>query len=67
MRPDYCEAIDEDTPCVCGATKEGKDPVRGVCQARNNGPKPMPLVEIILIDKRTGKPVSNMYTDLGQG
>jgi hypothetical protein len=51
MRPDYCLAIEEDTPCACGATKEGKDPVRGVCQARHPYPKPTPYIEVILIDK----------------
>lgn len=59
MRPEYCEAVDEDTPCICGATKEGKDPVRGFCQARRNYPRPVPLVQIILIDKRTGDIVAS--------
>lgn len=59
MRPAYCEAIDEDTPCICGATKEGADPVRGVCQARRSGPKPQPLVHIVLIDKVTGEVVAS--------
>jgi hypothetical protein len=58
MRPEYCEAVDEDTPCICGATKEGKDPVRGVCQARRNYPKPQALVEIVLTDRDTGEIVA---------
>lgn len=53
-RPDYCLALDEQTPCACGATVEGKDPVRGVCQARYNWPKPEPLIQIVLIDKDRG-------------
>jgi hypothetical protein len=45
-RPDYCAIPDEgqpgsDGPCpACGATISGDDPVRGVCQARHNGPPP---------------------------
>jgi hypothetical protein len=59
VRPDYCEAPPEEggLPCICGATVEGKDPVRGVCQARHNGPKPEPLVRIILVHRDTGKPI----------
>lgn len=57
MRPKYCEAPPEETglPCICGATVEGKDPVRGVCQARYCWPKPEPLVRLVLIDKETGE------------
>lgn len=61
MRPDYCPLPDEDTPegqkpCLaCGATIEGKDPVRGICQARFRGPPPTPLLQIVLTDKHTGK------------
>lgn len=58
-RPTYCEAIDEDTPCICGATKEGKDPVRGVCQAMRTGPKPRALVQIVLIHRDTGEIVAS--------
>jgi hypothetical protein len=58
MRPKYCQAVDEDTPCICGATKEGKDPVRGVCQALRNGPEPRALVELVLIDRDTGAVVA---------
>lgn len=68
MRPEYCPDLDADDlvfpigphrPCpACGATIEGKDPVRGVCQARNNGPRPQPLVELVLIDKRSGEIVA---------
>ncbi len=41
-RPDYCPCENEQmTPCpACGATIEGKDPVRGVCQARYGGRDP---------------------------
>jgi hypothetical protein len=69
MRPDYCPDLDADDlafpigphrPCpACGATIEGKDPVRGVCQARFNGPKPRPLARLVLIDKRTGDIVAS--------
>lgn len=55
MRPEYCEAVDEDTPCICGATKDGKDPVRGVCQARRMYPKPEPLVRLVLTHRDTGE------------
>jgi hypothetical protein len=61
-RPDYCVADADDLsfpigphrPCACGATVSGKDPVRGMCQARYSGPPPEPLVRIVLIDKKTG-------------
>ncbi len=59
MRPNYCEAIDEETPCICGATKEGNDPVRGVCQARYNGRKPQSLLQLVLLDKDTGEIVAS--------
>ena len=64
VRPDYC-AIPEgqpgsDGPCpACGATISGDDPVRGVCQARHNGPPPRPLLELVLLDKRTGEVVAS--------
>lgn len=69
VRPDYCEADADDLafpigphrPCVCGATVSGKDPVRGVCQARHNRPKPQPLVQIVLIDKETGEIVASTH------
>lgn len=60
-RPGYCEAgtegeADYRDPCPgCGATAAGNDPVRGVCQARHNGPAPKPFLELVLIDKRDGK------------
>lgn len=57
--PKWCLAVDEETPCACGATKEGNDPVRGVCQARMNRPKPEPLVYLVLIDKRSGEIVAS--------
>jgi hypothetical protein len=58
-RPEYCEAPDEVTglPCRCGATVEGNDAVRGICQARRSGPRPEPLVRLILVDRETGEPV----------
>lgn len=58
MRPLYCEAPPEESgsPCVCGATVEGKDPVRGICQARHRGPKPEPLVRLILVHRDMGTP-----------
>lgn len=69
MRPDYCPDLDADDllfpvgphrPCpACGATIEGKDPVRGVCQARHSGPRPAALVQIVLIEKRTGDIVAS--------
>ncbi len=52
-RPLYCPDLKDDEDCpACGATAE-----RGVCQAIRRGPAPKPLVEVILIDKRTGGPV----------
>ncbi len=59
-RPDYCPDDLEDEslnlPCpACGAMPDGSDPTRGVCQARFNGPRPRPLVELILVDKATGQ------------
>lgn len=60
-RPDYCPddmSEETDDPCpACGATVSGKDPVRGVCQARHNGPRPRPLVELILVRRDTGERV----------
>ena len=57
-RPDYCPDLAENDDCpACGATVEGNDPVNGVCQARFSGPEPKPLVELILIDRRTGERV----------
>lgn len=56
-RPDYCEIPGDDQPggrepCPqCGATYEGNDPVRGVCQARY-GHRPKSYIRIVLIDKR---------------
>lgn len=55
-RPLYCSADDESVPCpACGATADGNDPVRGVCQAIRMGPPPEPLVQVVLVDKRTGE------------
>lgn len=64
-RPDYCVADADDLafpigphrPCACGATVGGKDPARGICQARHNRPMRQPMVHIVLIDKKTGKAV----------
>ena len=57
-RPLYCPPLDENLSCPeCGATVEGNDPVQGVCQAIRSGPAPKPLVEIVLIDQKTGKVV----------
>ena len=68
-RPNYCPDLDADDLVftigphrpypACGATIEGKDPVRGACQARFNGPRPRPLVQLVLIDKRTGEIVAS--------
>lgn len=64
-RPDYCQIPDEgqpgwEGPCPgCGATVEGNDPVRGVCQALHNGPPPRPLLLFCLKDKRTGEVVAS--------
>ncbi len=65
MRPEYCPPLDADDlvfpigphrPCpACGATVEGKDPVRGVCQARHPYPRSEPLVRFILTDRDTGE------------
>ncbi len=58
-RPDYCPDLKEDEDCpACGATVKGDDPVRGICQARFNGPTPKPLLEFVLIDKRDGEIVA---------
>jgi len=55
-RPKYCPCENQIDPCpACGATIEGNDPVRGVCQA-THGIEPsslFELVEIVLIDKYT--------------
>lgn len=60
-RPDYCPCENEKPdPCpACGATVEGNDPVRGVCQARSMSRPPEPLVRLVLIDKRTGDIVAS--------
>lgn len=64
-RPEYCMIPDEGQPgwdaaCPgCGATIEGNDPVRGICQARRSGPPPRPLLEFVLVDKRTGEVIAS--------
>lgn len=59
-RPPYCPCKDETPdPCpACGATVEGNDPVRGVCQARSMRPPPEPFLHLDLIDKNTGEVVA---------
>lgn len=60
QRPEYCPCEnDMPDPCpACGATVEGNDPVYGICQARYPYGKPHPTVELVLIDKITGKILS---------
>lgn len=59
-QPDYCPDMREEKDCsACGATLSGNDPVRGVCQARFNGPAPRPLLYLVLLDKRTGEIVAS--------
>lgn len=57
IRPRWCQAVNEETPCRCGATASGKDPVRGVCQAINARPEPQPYIRLILTHKETGLPI----------
>lgn len=54
MRPEYCPCDDDKPdPCpACGATISGKDKVFGRCQAKRRGPKPEPLLQLVLIDRR---------------
>lgn len=58
MRPKYCPCREEmPDPCpACGATVDGKDPVRGVCQA-THGYQRAREVELVLVDKQTGERV----------
>jgi hypothetical protein len=60
MRPKFCPCWEETPdPCpACGATVEGKDKVRGVCQA-THGFRRKPDVELILIDKHSGEVVAS--------
>ena len=60
-RPDYCPCENETPdPCpACGATAEGNDPVRGVCQARFMGPPPRSLLDLVLVDRTTGEIVAS--------
>jgi hypothetical protein len=53
QRPEYCGAISEDiNQCpVCPATVTGDDIVGGVCQARRSGPRPQPLVELVVVQR----------------
>lgn len=54
-RPEYCPDPLPDPCPLCGATEGGDDAVNGVCQALRSGPMPGPLVDLVLIDKKTGK------------
>lgn len=60
-RPRYCPCEnDTPDPCpACGASVNGSDPVRGVCQAREARPAPKSLVQLVLIDKQSGKIVAS--------
>lgn len=66
VRPEYCEAGSEGqddyrNPCpACGATASGDDPVKGVCQARRNGPPPRRFLGLVLQDKDTGEIVARV-------
>lgn len=55
-RPDYCpDDLKEDEICpACGAdaAKSGD-----YCRARYRGARPRPLIELVLIDRRTGEVV----------
>jgi hypothetical protein len=59
-RPKYCPCESETPdPCpACGATVEGNDPVRGVCQAWR-GYRRTSDVQLVLIDKETGAVVAS--------
>jgi hypothetical protein len=59
-RPKYCPCEEETPdPCpACGATVEGNDPVRGVCQARFGYRRPSDG-QLVLIDKETGAVVAS--------
>lgn len=51
--PRYCPVENEiPDPCpACGATVEGNDPVRGVCQARSMAGPPKPHIEVYVYDR----------------
>lgn len=53
-RPEYCPCENEKPdPCpACGATV-----ANGVCRARHNGPKPEPLIRLVLTHRDTGEVV----------
>lgn len=59
--PMYCPCQDDEpaTCPACGATVSGNDPFEGRCQARHQGPEPRALVNLVLIDKRTGEIVAS--------
>lgn len=56
--PDYCpDDLTEDEDCwACGASPL-PNVEHNVCLARNPGPCPQPLVQIVLIDRNTGEPI----------
>lgn len=56
--PRYCpDDLSEDVICpACGADPRPAVP-RNWCRARNNGPAPRPLVQIILTHRDTGEPI----------
>lgn len=58
VRPRYCPCRDETPdPCpACGATVDGNDAVRGVCQAWGGAPPSDYGLSLILVD-RDGAPV----------
>lgn len=55
----FCPCKDETiNPCpACGATVEGNDPVRGVCQALYGYRDMSWLPQLTLVDKKTGKDI----------
>jgi hypothetical protein len=60
QRPEYCPCVDEEThpTCpLCPATVAGKDIVQGVCQARQRGPAPKELVQLVVVHRDTGERV----------
>ena len=56
-RPNYCPCENETPdPCpACGATVDGKDSVRGVCQARYMSRPPSGYPRLVLTDRDTGE------------
>jgi hypothetical protein len=58
-RPEYCPCEDDSVdPCpACGATVKGDDKVHGMCQAKHQRAPSSWVPQIILVDKKTGKPI----------